>query len=141
GGTTWTTQNKGLPTVPTGLPSDIEVGRCVHKMVLDPARPGVLYQQFHGGVFVSEDGADSWRSIADGLPGDFGFPMVITASGDLFVMPLRSDEHRMMDDGKLRVWRSRNQGRSWQALSNGLPNSPQYVGVLRDAMAVDPLDP
>jgi len=140
-GATWKVCNRGLPTVPTGQPVETEVGRCVHKMVLDPARPGVLYQQFHGGVFKSEDGAESWTPIAQGLPSDFGFPMVVTAGGDLFLVPLQSDEQRFVPKGVLKVYRSRDRGRTWKALARGLPTEPRFVGVLRDAMAVDALDP
>jgi len=140
-GATWKTCNHGLPTVPTGQPPTIEVGRCVHKMVLDPEQPGVLYQQFHGGVFKSTDGAESWQPIAEGLPSVFGFPMAITRKGELFVVPLTSDEQRFVPQGALKVYRSRDRGRTWRALHRGLPAEPRYVGVLRDAMAVDALEP
>jgi len=141
GGASWRTCNRDLPVVATGESPATEVSRCVHKMVLDPEKSGVLYQQFHGGVFKSEDGANSWQPIADGLPSNFGFPMVVTAQGDLFLVPLRSDEQRFVPDGALKVYRSRDRGRSWQARARGLPRRPHYVGVLRDAMAADPLEP
>ncbi len=141
GGGSWKVCNHGLPLVPTGEGIHSEVSRCVHKMVLDPARPGVLYQQFHGGVFKSEDAGDSWTSIADGLPSNFGFPMAVTMKGDLFIAPLQSDEQRVMMDGALKIYRSRDRGRTWKALGHGLPAQAQYVGVLRDAMATDALDP
>jgi photosystem II stability/assembly factor-like uncharacterized protein len=41
----------------------------------------------------------------------------------------------------LRVYRSRSGGHEWEPLTNGLPQSNCYVNVLRDAMAVDTLDP
>ena len=44
-------------------------------------------------------------------------------------------------DGKLRVYRSRTGGNEWEPLTKGLPQSDCYVNVLRDAMAVDSLDP
>lgn len=140
GGATWQLCTTGLPMVPTGMP-DNGVGRCVHKMVLDPRDSNRLYMQFHGGVFTSTDGADSWTSIESGLPSNFGFPMAITANGTLFVIPLQSDEQRFAERGRLRLYRSRDQGASWQVAERGLPEEPQYVGVLRDAMAVDPLEP
>ena len=33
--------------------------------------------QNHGGVYRSDDEGGSWTSIADGLPSDFGFPIVV----------------------------------------------------------------
>ena len=44
-------------------------------------------------------------------------------------------------DGALKVWRTRDRGRTWRALTQGLPQKDHYVGVLRDAMAADPLTP
>ncbi len=140
GGETWKTCNEGLPPVATGQPYP-EVGRCVHKMVLEPADPDTLYLQFHWGVFKSEDAGDSWTPIEEGLPGTFGFPLVVTSEGTLFTAPLESDENRVMKEGKLRVYRSSDQGRSWQDASGGLPQSPQYIGVLRDAMTTDGIEP
>ena len=140
-GVTWKICNQGLPSVPTGLPAATEVGRCVHKMVLDPEKAGVLYQQFHGGVFKSADAGETWQPIAQGLPSVFGFPMAITPRGELFVVPLQSDEQRFVPQGALKVYRSRDRGRTWKALAKGLPAQSHYVGVLRDAMASDPLDP
>jgi photosystem II stability/assembly factor-like uncharacterized protein len=140
GGLTWKVCNNGLPQGPTGVRNQ-EVGRCVHKIVLDPADPNTLYCQFHGGVFKSTDAADSWQPIETGLPGNFGFPMGVTANGDLFVIPLESDMQRHVKDGRLLVYRSRDGGESWAPAGRGLPEQPQYVGVLRDALAVDSLNP
>ena len=140
GGRTWKACNQGLPNLATGVRTE-EVGRCVHKLVLDPKNSDTLYCQFHGGVFKSTDAADSWQPIESGLPSNFGFPMGVTASGDLFVIPLESDIQRHVKDGRLRVYRSRDGGESWSDASQGLPDQPHYVGVLRDALAVDTLDP
>lgn len=140
GGETWHVCNKGLPEVATGMPTS-EVGRCVHKMVLDPDKPGVLYNQFHGGVFKTEDAASNWTPITEGLERTFGFPMTVTRSGDLFIVPLESDEVRMVHGGRFNVFRSGNRGASWTAMTGGLPEKNYNVGVLRDAMTVDSRDP
>ena len=39
------------------------------------------------------------------------------------------------------MYRSRTGGNEWEALTQGLPQRDCYVNVLRDAMAVDTLDP
>ncbi|MBW3628921.1 MAG: glycoside hydrolase [Gemmatimonadetes bacterium] len=140
GGESFKVCNQGLPGVPTGQP-DTGIDRCVHKMVLDPADSNTLYMQFHGGVFRSTDGADNWVAMDEGLPSVFGFPMVVTRSGTRFIMPLESDQQRVMKDGKLQVYRSGKGSSAWEPVGKGLPEEPQYVGVLRDAMAVDSLDP
>lgn len=141
GGESWTLRNHGLHNIAPSFILDPDMGRCVHRMVGDPARPGVLFMQFHGGVFKSEDGADTWTRISTGMPHEFGFPMVLSQRGDLFAVPLLSDENRVVPDGAVKVWRTRDQGRTWRALTAGLPQQEHYVGVLRDAMAADPFAP
>jgi hypothetical protein len=140
GGDSWQPCNNGLPTMETGVKEN-PTCCCVHKVVLDPANSNTLFMQFHGGVFKSSDGADSWQSIESGLPGNFGFPMAISTRGDIFIAPLEADERRYFRNGKLAVYRSRDAGKSWTAQTKGLPAEPKFVGVLRDAMAADPLDP
>jgi photosystem II stability/assembly factor-like uncharacterized protein len=139
-GETWKLCNEGLHNVAPDFIQDPEMGRCVHKMVGDPERSGVLYLQFHGGVFKSENAGDSWKRISGDLPHDFGFPMAVTAR-DLFVVPLLADNNRVVPDGALKVWRSRDRGRIWRAMTKGLPQKEHFVGVLRDAMTADPLTP
>jgi photosystem II stability/assembly factor-like uncharacterized protein len=50
-----------------------------------------------------------------------------------------SDEFRMSVDGQFAVWRSRDDGESWQRLTEGLPQNAHLV-VLREAMATDSLE-
>jgi photosystem II stability/assembly factor-like uncharacterized protein len=57
------------------------------------------------------------------------------------VLPITSDSHHFVPDGKLRVYRSKTGGDDWEALTKGLPQKDCYVNVLRDAMTVDQLDP
>jgi hypothetical protein len=57
----------------------------------------------------------------------------------IYVIPIKSVSEHYVPDGKLRVYRSRTGGETWEALTNGLPQENCYVNVLRDAMAVDTL--
>jgi hypothetical protein len=59
----------------------------------------------------------------------------------IYVVPIKSDSEHYPPEGKLRVYRSRMGGNEWEALTKGLPQRDCYVNVLRDAMAVDSLDP
>ena len=140
GGASWRSQNQGLPNLATGSDEPDSMA-CIHKMVFDPKNSDTLYMQYHGGVFKSTAGGENWQAVEDGLPGNFGFPMVITKPGDLFIAPLKSDEHRFFHDGKAAIYRSRDGAKSWHACNKGLPTDPYYAGVLRDAMAVDGLEP
>ena len=59
----------------------------------------------------------------------------------IYVVPIKSDSEHYPPEGKLRVYRSRTGGNDWEALTEGLPQENCYHNVLRDAMAVDLLDP
>jgi photosystem II stability/assembly factor-like uncharacterized protein len=142
GGTSWRPANHGLRsnTIPD---PDAEVGHCVHRIAMHPSRPDVLFMQKHWDVMRTDDGGDSWREISGDLPTDFGFVVDIHANepNTVYVIPITSDSHHFVPDGKLRVYRSRTGGNEWEALTKGLPQKDCYVNVLRDAMSVDKLDP
>ncbi|MGD8328721.1 MAG: MoaD/ThiS family protein [Acidobacteriota bacterium] len=146
GGATWRSGNKGL--VLRYLPEEARettLAHCVHNMHRAPRQPNTLYMQFHGGVYRSDDGGDSWTDVADGtgLPADFGFPLALDAADpdSAFVIPMVSDQDRVTVDGKVRVYATRDRGASWQALSDGLPQSDAYLTVLRQAFCADGRDP
>lgn len=139
GGATWKNLNKTLRVMPTGSPDGM-TACCVHKVVLDPTNTNRLFMQFHGGVLRSDDAGDTWRAIEKGLPGNFGFPMVITPRGELIIVPLKSEELRYVDGGQLKVYRSTDAGESWNAVDVAKEAEENFVGVLRDAMCRDSLD-
>jgi photosystem II stability/assembly factor-like uncharacterized protein len=141
GGKSWKPINQGL--VSEGIPDpDAEVGHCVHNLAMHPSKPGVLFMQKHWDVMRSDNGGDSWHEISGNLPSDFGFPISVHAHEPetIYVVPIKSDMQHFPPDGKLRVYRSRNGGNEWEALTNGLPQENCYVNVLRDAMSIDTLD-
>ncbi|HEV7210042.1 MAG TPA: exo-alpha-sialidase [Mycobacteriales bacterium] len=140
-GTSWRPINRGL--LSDGIPSPAaEVGHCVHRIALHPARPDVLFMQKHWDVMRSDDAGESWQEISGNLPSDFGFPIDVHAHepDTVYVVPIKSDSEHFPPEGKLRVYRSRTGGNDWEPLTKGLPQSNCYVNVLRDAMAVDSLD-
>ena len=141
GGTTWRPINRGLKSEYIPDP-DAEVGHCVHRIAMHPARPAVLFMQKHWDVMRSDDGGESWREVSGNLPTDFGFTIDVHAHepDTVYVVPIKSDAEHYPLDGKLRVYRSRTGGNEWEALSNGLPQRNCYVNVLREAMAVDALE-
>lgn len=141
-GETWRPLNRGVRA--EFLPEkDAEAGHCVHKVVMDPADPAVLYQQNHCGVYRSGDGAESWTEISEGLPSTFGFPMGAhpRRGGTVFTVPLEADVRRLPPGGELAVWRTRDGGKRWEKRSDGLPRENAYLVVLREAMAVDDGEP
>jgi photosystem II stability/assembly factor-like uncharacterized protein len=143
GGKTWRAINRGLKSKYELPDPDAEVGHCVHRIAMHPTRPNVLFMQKHWDVMRSDDAGESWHEISGNLPTDFGFPIDVHAHepNTVYVVPIKSDSEHYPPDGKLRVYRSRTGGNEWEALTNGLPQRDCYVNVLRDAMAVDSLDP
>lgn len=145
GGRTWTPRNRGT-RCDYNPPEQRypEFGQCVHSLVMAPGRPELMYQQNHCGMYRSDDGGRRWESIEEGLPSSFGFPAVAhpTDPDTLFLLPLNSDiGGRYVPDGRAAVWRTRDGGRQWEALREGLPQENAFFGVLRQAMAADRLEP
>lgn len=99
--------------------------------------------QKHWDVMRSDDAGEHWREISGNLPSDFGFPIAVDGNDPetIYVVPIKSDSEHYPPEGRLRVYRSRTGGDEWEPLTAGLPQSHCYVNVLRDAMAVDTLDP
>lgn len=142
GGKTWASFNGNVRTdfQPEKFP---EVGQCVHKLKAHPANPSALYQQNHCGVYRADFSAEKWTDISDGLPTQFGFGLAVPKAekDTLFTIPIDSAEARYVPQGKLRVARSRNGGKTWKLLTKGLPQSDAYVLILREAMTSDDRDP
>ncbi len=154
GGETFKASNAGVGAgfAPDPYP---EFGQCVHKIASHKDAPGRLYMQNHGGwadwsgpggprpdigVLRSDDHGKTWRSIAKGLPSDFGFPIVVHPhdADTVYVMPLEPMT-RTCPGGAPAVWRSEDGGDSWNKLTQGLPKKDSFYTVLRDAMDIDDL--
>ena len=134
GGKSWKSTNQGVKAyfMPNQFP---EFGQCVHKIARHPRKKSTFFLQNHHGVYRSRDGATTWQEIEDGLPSNFGFGLTVSDSGSVFIVPLQKDAERFTCDGKLRVYRTRDEGKSWQPLTKGLPQKNAYEVILRDAVA------
>ena len=144
GGKNWQPRNKGIRA--KFLPPDQqypEWGQCVHKVVSHPAKPDRMFLQHHWGVYRSDDAGDSWIDIGKGLPSDFGFALEIDPhdANTVYIIPIESDEFRCTPEAKLRVYRTRDAGESWEALTEGLPQEDAFETILRDSMKADASDP
>lgn len=142
GGETWQPINRSVAAdfLPDPYP---EVGQCVHKLLVHPARPERLWQQNHCGVYRSDDRGQTWvRLDRNGLPSEFGFPLMLHPRDPdtAFVIPEEGAENRVTVGGRLGVYRTRDGGASWELASRGLPE-PAWGVVLREASTWDGLDP
>ncbi len=108
-----------------------------HAIVRSPSHPDVAWTQHHNGVWRSDDGGDHWHRLTRG-DGDFGFAVAVHP-GDpqtAWFVPATADAIRFAPDAAMVVSRTRDGGRSFEALRNGLPQSDAYHLVYRHALAV-----
>ena len=89
-----------------------EFGQCVHKVDprTRPARAAVPAEPRRR--LPLRRPRRVWKYIADGLPADFGFPIVVHPHepDTVFVFPINGGGGRSRPTAKARVWRSRDAG-------------------------------
>lgn len=114
----------------------------MHRMRIDEKAPDRLWTQAHTGVFRSADRGRTWQEVTAGLPSFHGFPLAVTRREPdaAYIVPLQADEFRVCP-GQLAVYRTRDQGATWEALSDGLPGPNDYQSVYREALDTDGLEP
>jgi photosystem II stability/assembly factor-like uncharacterized protein len=146
GGESWQPTNAQLKNVMAKYDPSAELyppyGQCVHHLVAAAGDGERLYTQTHYGTYRSDDGAQTWTEITEGLPSDFGMMMAAHPSDPdtAYVLPLQGAEFRCPPEGKLRVYRTADGGKSWEALTKGLPQENAYMGTYREAMGTDTLE-
>jgi len=109
-----------------------------HRVVQCPTEPGTFWSQHHNGIFKSEDGGASWRSLDNVKPSTFGFSVVCHPRDPktAWFVPAIKDEQRYPVDGKFVVTRTRDGGRTFETLDRGLPSEHAYDLVLRHGVDV-----
>jgi hypothetical protein len=140
GGATWHHSVRGL--LPRYLPEEdreTATAHCVHNLHRAPLQPDRMFLQFHGGVYRSDDAGETWTEIGQSLPADFGFPLVVDPADpdSAFVIPMNADLDRVTVDGAVRVFETRDAGKSWTARGDGLPDHDAYLTILRQAFDRD----
>ncbi len=140
GGQSWRVGGPGMFMEP--LPPEINKNpdeQDPHMLVQCAAAPDVLWVQHHCGVYRSDDWAESWQEIEAVQPSKFGFAVAVHP-GDpdcAWTVPGVKDECRLPVDGKLVVARTRDGGKSFDVLREGLPQQHAYDLVWRHALDID----
>lgn len=115
------------------------IAQDVHRIAQCPAQPEVIWLQHHNGVFRSTDGARSWQEITAIQPAKFGFAVAAhpNDAATAWYAPAVKDECRIPVNGELVVARTRDGGRSFEVLREGLPQRNAYDLIYRHGLAVD----
>ncbi len=139
-GASWRLINQGMyneymPPEHRGDP----IAQDVHMLAHCAAAPEVMWCQHHNGVFRSTDAGHSWQEVTAIRPSKFGFTVVAHPRdpSTAWFVPAVKDERRIPVDGKVVVARTRDGGRSFDVLANGLPQRHAYDLVWRHGLAVD----
>lgn len=161
GGESWRPLNQGMATAtgdpsPDGAmetnPDDLtwkEFGpqHDPHCVRLHPAKPDVLYQQNHCGIYRLERPASRWQRIGKNMPtdtGDIGFVMGLHPRDPdtCWVYPMDGTRvwPRTSPGGRPAVFITRDAGATWQRQDKGLPARGWHT-VKRQAMSVDDAAP
>jgi hypothetical protein len=137
GGASWRQSAHGM-RFDQGPTADDPDTQDPHMMVQSPSHPDRFWVQHHCGIWKSVDGARSWQEVK-AKPSSFGFAVVVHPKDPdtAWFVPGIKDEKRYPVDGRLVVTRTRNGGKSFDVLSNGLPQSHAYDIVFRHAFDGD----
>jgi hypothetical protein len=147
GGESWQTAAQGIRSESAAFDPNIELypahGQCVHHIEKAPGAGQRLYAQAHLGTYRSDDGGNSWVDITAGLPSEFGLTMTLHPRDPetMYTFPLVGGEFRVPPEGKMAVWRTQDSGKTWKPLTNGFPKEKAFMGVYRQALTTDKLDP
>jgi photosystem II stability/assembly factor-like uncharacterized protein len=139
GGDTWEVKSDGM--FAAYMPPEMKfeaVAQDPHRIVACPAAPDTLWCQHHNGAFRSTDRGRSWTELPV-PPSVFGFGVAAHPTDPLtaWFVPAVKDECRIPVDGKVVAARTRDGGRTFEVLREGLPQEHAYDLVFRHALDID----
>jgi hypothetical protein len=140
GGETWDARTSGMYAeyMPEEKREDPAI-QDPHRLVQCPADPDALWVQHHNGVFRSTNGGARWTEVTAIRPAKFGFTVAVHPEdpATAWFVPGVKDECRVPVDARVVVARTRDGGKSFDVLGEGLPASHAYDIVFRHGLAVD----
>ncbi len=138
-GANWSVLGKGLfaPYVPPEQAEDSAI-QDPHRVVRCAAHPEVMWMQHHAGIYRSNDAGAHWTQLSPPAD-DFGFAVVAHPrdANTAWFVPAIKDEIRMPRDGALAVTRTRDGGRTWDVVRQGLPQRDAYDLIYRHGLDID----
>ncbi|MEZ6047913.1 MAG: exo-alpha-sialidase [Planctomycetaceae bacterium] len=139
-GETWELIGKGLRAeyMPPEEAYDL-LAQDAHLMVQCPSSPDHLWIQHHNGIFRSENGGHEWTEIIDVDPAVFGFAVAVHPKDPkiAWFVPATKDETRIPIQGAFVITRTRDGGKTFEKITNGLPQEYAFDIVYRHALAVN----
>lgn len=110
-----------------------------HMLAQCASQPDCHWVQHHNGIFKSQDGGLNFTEIEKAGPSTFGFAVAVHPQNPdtAWFAPAVKDEFRYPVDGQFVITRTRDGGKSFDVLRNGLPQEHAYDLVYRHALAVD----
>ncbi len=142
-GISWQDTTANIPRVGSEDPNAPKLAD-IHKLAMHSRNPTRMYATTHYGTYRSDDGSLSWEDVSEGLPFAMTRPLALhpTNPDTVFVIAHEDspDNELPIIRGALRVHRSRNAGKNWEAIGAGLPDKVE-CSVLREALVVDEAEP
>ena len=138
GGENWTLEGRGM--LADYLPPE-QAGNLnaqdPHRVVRAPSSPAVLWCQHHCGIWRSADHGENWSRI-HAPQSSFGFAVAVhpREPETAWFAPAVSDQRRVPVEAALVVNRTRDGGRSFETLREGLPQHDCYDLIYRHCLQV-----
>ncbi|MCH7814108.1 MAG: exo-alpha-sialidase, partial [Planctomycetes bacterium] len=140
GGQSWACRADGMwanytPPESKNKPS-IQDPHCV---VQCRSQPDCLWAQHHNGIFRTSDGCATWQEVKEAGPSTFGFPVAVHPDDPetAWFVPALDDERRLPVEGQVVITRTRDGGRTFEVLREGLPQQHAYDLTFRHALDID----
>ncbi len=141
GGDSWRPSSKGMRA--SYMPperADDESIQDPHSIVQCNTAPDAYWCQHHNGIWRSTDGAALWQQVGKGQAGmsDFGFAVAVHPHepDTAWFVPALADQRRIPADAALSVTRTRNGGKTFEILREGLPQQHCYDLIYRHGLTV-----
>jgi photosystem II stability/assembly factor-like uncharacterized protein len=138
-GATWALAAKGMRAdyMPPERAEDGAI-QDPHSIQLCAADPNTVWCQHHNGMLVSRNAAESWQNIENVPLANFGFPVAAHPKdpNSAWFVPMEADQQRVPVNAALAVNRTRDGGKTFETLRDGLPQAHCYDLIYRHGLAV-----